>query len=364
MRDVTREPVRSPPRYRPPPMDDDDDTTDINVVGVLRLLTALEEKLGSLGPKVIDLLAQALAMEKNEANSSELILDNEVNCVLFETVKEKLKGQMLAGLVEYAQEKAYKNAIKKIASLVHYAGERRKARDKKHVDPVKVAGIGTVDKAAIAKQIATALVMQGKTDVTQAELEQLINAVVGMAEASKNSDKPMTTASFLQKLTSEKPSSTETRPMTDALHALQGSSAPSEPNSMEGLSDSDLQTLLQNFKDLSTTEQHDLITYLKKLEAKEPERVERLRKFVTLGQDAEKVGGMKERRENNRESSPFSGRFNEGNPMVEEEKPAVAVKAEEKDVKEEKVAVDSDEEEYSFEDVFKVSDCLVFFFVL
>jgi len=43
---------------------------------------------------------------------------------------------------------------------------------------VAVPGVGAVDKAAIARQLANALVAQGKTDVTQAELEQLINAVV------------------------------------------------------------------------------------------------------------------------------------------------------------------------------------------
>lgn len=122
-------------------------------------------------------------MEKNEANSSETLLDNEVNCVLFETVKEKLKGQLLAGLVEYTQEKAFKNAIRKIASLIHFAGQRKKQRQSevRRVDPVKVPGVGTVDKAAIAKQIATALVLQGKTDVSQQELEQLINAVVSIS---------------------------------------------------------------------------------------------------------------------------------------------------------------------------------------
>lgn len=107
-------------------------------------------------------------------------MDNEINIVLFETVKEKLKGQLLADLVEYAQEKAFKNAIKKIASLVHFAGERKKEKEKKNPDPLKVPGVGSVDKEAIAKQIATALVLQGKTDVTQAELEQLINAVVSL----------------------------------------------------------------------------------------------------------------------------------------------------------------------------------------
>ena len=174
LRVVTSKPVY---KYEEP---EEGVTDDLNVVSVLRLLTALEEKLGSLGPKIIDLLAQALAMEKKEANSSEQLLDSDVNNVLFETVKEKLKGQLLADLVDYSQERAFKNAIKKIANLIHFANERKKAKEmnKPAPEPLKIPGIGTIDKAAIAKQIATSLVVQGKTDVTQEELEQLINAVV------------------------------------------------------------------------------------------------------------------------------------------------------------------------------------------
>ncbi|GBP39584.1 Uncharacterized protein CG7065 [Eumeta japonica] len=49
---------------------------------------------------------------------------------------------------------------------------------------------------------------------------------------------------------------------------------------IDGLSDSDLETLLKNFNELSAEEQHSLIAYLKKLEAKDPRRVERLREYV------------------------------------------------------------------------------------
>ncbi|XP_022916412.2 uncharacterized protein CG7065-like isoform X1 [Onthophagus taurus] len=370
MRDVTRQPVYTPPKQHELEPEEDLDNGEVNIVAVLRLLTALEEKLGSLGPKVIDMLAQALGMEKNEANSSETLLDNDVNCVLFETVKEKLKGQLLAGLVDYAQEKPFKNAIKKIASLIHFANERKREKNKNQppkVDPVKVPGIGTVDKSAIAKQIATALVSQGKTDVTQEELEQLINAVVGMAEASKASGKPMTTASFIESLKQPKdliqkepqklePFSSELKSQVSGLQQQ-----PETTSSMDGLSDSDLQTLLQNFKDLSTEEQHGLITYLKKLESKEPERVERLRQFVNLGQNSDKS-------ESKRPMSPFSSRLGSINPMVEEddedveeEKDGNEEKIDKKDDKDEKsnknlekIDIDS-EEEYSFDDVFQVA---------
>ncbi|KAF7279319.1 hypothetical protein GWI33_007411 [Rhynchophorus ferrugineus] len=317
----------------------EDDNEDVNIVSLLRLLTALEEKLGSLGPKIIDLLAQALALEKREPNSSESLLDSDINCVMFETVKEKLKGQLSAGLVDPIQERAFKKAIQRTASLIHYAGERKRKM-------VQFKS-GDINKAVIAKQLANALVAQGKTDVTQEQLEQLINTVVGMAEASKASKKPITAAAFLSQLTGE--NSERDFDHTD-LDKLTEPLSPSTPekttNAMENLSDSDLQTLLQNFKDLSDDEQMNLINYLKKLELDEPDRVERLRKFVNLGQekttttvDLEKEDSRKSGRD-----SPFSSRLEGLNPDADDVKSKNEIKV---------IHIDSEEEDYSYEDVVK-----------
>ncbi|KAJ8916865.1 hypothetical protein NQ315_005872 [Exocentrus adspersus] len=393
MREATRKPVIiSDIPGMPIIMPEDDDDGEVNIVDVLRILTALEERLGSLGPKVIDLLAQALALEKKEANSSETLLDNDINCVLFETVKEKLKGQLQAGLVDMVQERAFKKAIKKTASLIHLAGQRKRQRERMMPKVTPVPGVGTVDKAAIAKQIATALIMQGKTDVTQAELEQLINAVVGMAEASKNSDKPMTTATFLQQLAGgnisllgsnqqkeEKikdkrmPSSSRTSDVVELeklTEPLTPSPGKSSVSNMENLSDLDLQTLLQNFKDLSTDEQHNLINYLKKLEIQEPERVERLRKFVNLDPNSKVKENENESSLENKDKtadgkrSPFSNRHGNVNPAsddlvkIESDEEDLGDEPEEKKVEEgdkstNKVHLDSEDEEYTFEDVVK-----------
>ncbi|XP_049818171.1 uncharacterized protein CG7065-like isoform X2 [Aethina tumida] len=365
MRDVTRNPVIIPPVSVP---EDDDVDEEVNLVSVLRLLTAVEERLGSLGPKVIDLLAQALAMEKIEANSSENLLDNDINCVLFETVKEKLKGQVLAGLVDPIQERAFKKAIKKTASLLHMAGQRQKSQPKssQKLEPVSVPGVGEVDKAAIAKQIASALIAQGKTDVTQDQLEQLINAVVGMAEASKKAGKPISTANFLGQLAEEEEkSSIKDKDDSTSLDRITEPLTPSPKSShnMDHLSDSDLQTLLQNFKDLQTEEQHGLISYLKKLEAFEPDRVERLRKFVNLktSSEPEKTEKPKQvidipdtediddfeddevlnKSSNSGRESPFSKRLGSVNPTADEKKETA------------KIQFDSEDEDYNFEDVVK-----------
>ncbi|XP_056637316.1 uncharacterized protein CG7065-like isoform X1 [Diorhabda sublineata] len=381
---VYRNPYLPPPSMRDvvPILEDNDDDVEVNVVDVLRILTALEERLGSLGPKVVDLLAQALAMEKSEANSSEQLLDNEINCVLFETIKEKLKGQMFAGLVDHIQQRAFKKAIKKIASLIHLAGKRKGQREKLLPKLPTVTATGKVDKAAIAKQIANALILQGKTDVTQAELEQLINAVVGMAEASKVVSKPITTAGFLNMISGNEFGKKETKTIIDLdkiTEPLTPSPGKTSISNMENLSDSDLQTLLQNFKDLSTEEQHNLINYLKKLEYQEPDRVEKLRKFVNLEPNSktkdesidsikdcsnEGVEESKTRSKSSEKGSPFSNRFedNLGNEELENVESDEEEETEkdnhneaepENDKSDKKVNVDSEEDEYTFEDVVK-----------
>jgi hypothetical protein len=70
----------------------------VNLVSVLRILSALDSELGLLGGKVIDLLAKSLEFEKMKPNSSESLLNGE-NVIFLETVKEKLKGLISTDLV-------------------------------------------------------------------------------------------------------------------------------------------------------------------------------------------------------------------------------------------------------------------------
>lgn len=54
---------------------------------------------------------------------------------------------------------------------------------------------------------------------------------------------------------------------------------------LEQLDDQDLQNLLENFQTLDDDEQTQLIEYLRRMEVADPERVEKLRKFVNWGAD-------------------------------------------------------------------------------
>lgn len=197
-----------------------------SLIFVLRKLTVLEEQLGSLTPKVFELLSQSLAYEKKQEDASLDLLFDEENCVFLETVREKLIALLCAGVVPRKMVNTARAAIKHIDIALYLSSKKKQslppAAGRPNMglplimqnfasnqfftlpkpEPVIVPGVGHVDKLAIAQQIANALIEQGKTNVTEAELEQLINAVIGMAEASVNSTQPMTTANFLQQLQS------------------------------------------------------------------------------------------------------------------------------------------------------------------
>ncbi|XP_052891793.1 uncharacterized protein CG7065-like isoform X2 [Anopheles moucheti] len=323
---------------------DADNTTPLNFIAVCRLLTAFEEYLGSLGPKVIDLLAKALALEKVKANSADDLLLNEDNCMFLETVKEKLKGHMMAETIDPPKIVPIKKAVRNIARLLHEASKREQpdkapeeelSRDSLPASEVAAvptttssAASGTnLDKLAVAEQLAKLLVAQGKADFTTEELEELINVYVAMAQMSRERNTIINAKSYMAALPQPAVSSAPTEVSPVAAAPAAPSKAPvvperarpeasssrgtaarlnekkndipvrtgnfssampimdeenSSPGPLENLTDSDLQTLLQSFKDLSNDEQMHLISYLRKLERTEPDRVELLRRYVNF----------------------------------------------------------------------------------
>ncbi|KAM0736472.1 Uncharacterized protein ACS0PU_006121 [Formica fusca] len=397
-----------------PPVADESLTEDFEVVSLLRLLTALEGQLGSLGPKIVSLLSKALAAEKAKPNSAEELLYDEEVSVLFETVKEKLKGQLFAGMVEKMAITATKTAIQNIAKLLHRASEGKKKLEEEKKknkerellesskpapsyvnrtaytrpveiltpsiksEPVSVPGIGTIDKVAIARQIAAALVAQGRTNVSQEELETLINAVVGMAEASKHSDKPVTTADFVRGLTSNSGNVGAASQVTEPAKTVMTASNDStewQASKMEDLSDMDLKVKLQNFKDLNTQEQHSLINFLKKLEASDSIRVEKLRNFVNLGVISGSTKSPTPEIEatigrSRKSISPFSTRKGNQNPTDDDDKwkPKVDMFANDEDEEQQtkkdndqdkmktKIDLSDDDDDYTYEDIYKAAN--------
>lgn len=273
------------------------------VLGILRQLSVLEPQLGSLGVTINKLLGKAISMEKAKKGSSEELLLNIENTVLLETIKEKFRGQLMAGIVERFNVYATRNAITNMSIILDdapppimkediekaeeapkpvVAVAKPKPAELKVITPtatasrkaageaVAVPGVGNIDRAAIAMQIANALLAQGKTDVSNEELAQLVEAVVGMAQ-KQNAE-----ASEQEKKAEE-----------EKMAKMEELVAPKEVKPTD-MSEDDLISCLKIFEFLPEHEKHSIIMQLQRLEETNPEKVKELRKYVNASTEIEK----------------------------------------------------------------------------
>lgn len=70
----------------------------------------------------MQLLHHALRMERNCENSSSSLLEDESVCIVVEAVGEKLRGQILAGMVSGNEERVMQRTITEIGQLLALQG--------------------------------------------------------------------------------------------------------------------------------------------------------------------------------------------------------------------------------------------------
>jgi hypothetical protein len=231
--------------------DDEKDGEIVNIVTVGRLLASLEIEVGAiLSARVFGLLEKALTMERQSSNSSENLLRDNANLIFLDTVKEKLKGAINAGLVASSRVHVVKKAVKSIASLMHEASKLNPIEETVEETPLDAAEAA---KLEIAKALSKTLIEQGRTDVTAEELSEIVEEFLKSQLQSEEKEK--------------EPPKEET-----------------SESDLENLTDDDLKTLLRNFSDLTEDEQKHLIKYLERLEKTDSKRMKLLSKYVDAGE--------------------------------------------------------------------------------
>lgn len=153
------------------------DDTPINLITVCRLLLALEKILGLLAQPVLNLLSKAVACEKRAPNSADELLYIAENSNVLDTVKEKLKGHILANIISEAEKNVAKHAIQNIASLQHAINKEKEIKVSQSLSFDDVDGQAAA-RQEIASVIAESLVMQGKFDVSPQEIENLVESLI------------------------------------------------------------------------------------------------------------------------------------------------------------------------------------------
>lgn len=225
----------------------------------------------------------------------------------------------------------------------------------------------------VSSKLAAALVTEGKEDVSTDDMDKLIFLLILMVKVSKGSDKTVNTKEMCEFLNITRPKSPTPPPPKQVIDMFSKEeiesmklvvkakeSSKEDENSNDGpkdlglasgldcLTDSDLQTLLQNFKHLSSEEQHHLIAHLKKLESTDPLRVEKLRKYVNISDDdkaKKETFEVDDEDDDDSRSKTISYSNREESPP-----PPPSCKP---DARKISISDDEDDEDYNFEDVVK-----------
>jgi hypothetical protein len=205
-----------------------------NFLEVLRMLVALEDSLGSLGPSIMGLLTRALSSERREVGSSSKLLNEDPTCVdLLDTSKEKLKGLISAGFLDGVKGTAASRAIENVTRLL----KQPSVTSHSSTSSDGPAGFNMASLISNLQAVGLLRPLQSTTTLPSA---------IGSPSLAELKDKDST---------------------------------PSASNSYESHFEKDqlfngeeLKTLILNFRTLTAQQKRDLVKYLRRLEERLPER--------------------------------------------------------------------------------------------
>lgn len=297
---------------------DMDNGEPVTIISVLSLLSAFENFLGSLGPKMTELMIEAIAMENICVNFSNRILDDIGHCILFETTKEKLKGLLTAGLVEPNKIPGIKGTIRHMDMLIDEANARKRVvasssqnstnRINATVTSMSSSQIKNHDRHAVAEKILVAMNGQGRANISKVELAQYVDKYMslvnvkecddgdergGKSAVDKTVDKCDQVCDYVDSIFAN----TQTNHIRETMESTRNSLSPVNPIITQQthcnekvdasadppiLSDSNLITLVRNFTILSDTEKRDVISNIKEIQFHDPERMQRLRNKMEI----------------------------------------------------------------------------------
>lgn len=222
------------------------DELPVSVISVLNSLSTFVYLLGVLRPKLTEMFMEALEMEKINVNRSDHLLENENYSILFDVIKEKMKGILRANLVEEQDKRmAIEQIIKDMdALLVKFGGAAKSAQ--------------SCDTQIGANK--TLFLEQPKP----VHPERIVQA-------------PMSDSMELFGV-DETVSQTPTQNISPRV-TIENSPTTFDPNLCEqtALSDADLTTLMKKFDRLTDYEQRNVILVLREILFNDAQRLKRLR---------------------------------------------------------------------------------------
>jgi hypothetical protein len=205
--------------------------SDPDLLQVLRMLVALEDSLGSLGPSITNLLTRALSAERCKIGSSSKLLKDDATCVdLLDTSKEKLKGLLLAGILDGVKGTAASQAVEYVTRLLRQSSNTSDSST-------------SVNAPAVGFNMAS---------------------LVNNLQAAGMLNPPQSTPMLSSAIRSDSVAEVKDKDSNLRTKNLYGS----DFKTLDRFTGEELKTLIVNFRTLTDSQKRDLVEYLHKLEEK------------------------------------------------------------------------------------------------
>ena len=206
-------------------------SSDPDLLQVLRMLVALEDSLGSLGPSITNLLTRALSAERCKIGSSSKLLKDDATCVdLLDTSKEKLKGLLLAGILDGVKGTAASQAVEYVTRLLRQSSNTSDSST-------------SVNAPAVGFNMAS---------------------LVNNLQAAGMLNPPQSTPMLSSAIRSDSVAEVKDKDSNLRTKNLYGS----DFKTLDRFTGEELKTLIVNFRTLTDSQKRDLVEYLHKLEEK------------------------------------------------------------------------------------------------
>ena len=166
---------RSPPSPGPAPRQT---ASAPEVLPTLRLLSALEDSLGSLGPQVNTTLGRALGLEQGRPGASRILLEDPATAALLDTAREKLRAGLEAGLLAGPREGAVCLCLESLDQVLKLATSSRSDLSSLAAAPLHSQEEEDWARGLVAETLASQLVAAGRADMSDTELEQLLEELL------------------------------------------------------------------------------------------------------------------------------------------------------------------------------------------
>ena len=132
-------------------------------------------------------MARAIALENKQDGTSNILLEDPDIAAILQMTKEKLAGQIMAGLLERQRENAVRNCVDKLNVLLQCATKKRPSQPPSLLGKDPKTEADTKLKGLLAEQLSRVLIKKNMGGISEYALHCLVYEIAKTTELDNGS---------------------------------------------------------------------------------------------------------------------------------------------------------------------------------